>query len=383
MPEVPEVPEVVLLGAGSRVGRAIAAALVADGRSFVAAGPDPTVVRERLGADGLPATVLDGVVASDPEADPAAGAGLLGGPGVVVQADARVGSAVLRRAAAAAVAAGAHHLDVLPDPGHAPALEAELAALAQDAGVSVLPGVGPDLIPGDPLAALAADAVVGPRELHVSFAVPSPGGLRAALTRGGRTAWARTWLEPGPAFDGGQLVTERIGEARRLAWFPRPVGPAHAVGMPGALAWSVPRRVPGVRTVRTYLAMPGWRAELVQLTGNAARSPRVRAWLRRRLDARPAADEATLAEVRWAAVAEARGRDEEVARAWANGHDPVAIAAAAVAVLVGELLDARAPGGVHPPTGVLEAGVLLDRLAARAPLRWSVVRPGAGASGRR
>ncbi len=367
-------PAVVLLGAGSRVGRAIAAALVADGRAFVAAGSDPATVRERLASDGLPAAVLDAVH----RAEPASGAELLTGTGVVVQADARAGSVVLRQAAAAAVAAGVHHLDVLPDPGHAPAVEAELAAAAADAGVTVLPGVGPDLVPGDALAALAADAVVGPREVHVSFAVPSSGGLGAALTRGGRTAWARTWLEPGPAFDAGRVVTERIGEVRRLAWFPRPVGPAHAVGIPGALAWSVPRRVPGVRTVRTYLAMPGWRAELVQLTGAAARRPAVRAWLQRRLDGRPPADAATLAEVRWAGVAEARGRDDEVARAWANGHDPVAVAAAAVAVLVGELVDGRAPAGVHPPTGVLDAATLLDRLAGRSPLRWSVVRPDAG-----
>lgn len=373
-------PAVVLLGAGGRVGRAIAAALAADGRAFVAAGPDPGAIRQRLEADGLPTSVLDAVRGAQPAsgAQPGAGAELLGGPGVVVHADARAGSRHVRQAAAAAVAAGVHHLDVLADATHPPAIDRELAAAACDAGVTVLPGVGPDLVPGDALAALAADAVTGPREVHVSFAVPSAGGLTAALTRGGRSAWARARFEPGPAFDAGQLVTERIGEARRLAWFPRPVGPAHAVGVPGALAWSVPRRVPGVRTVRTYLAMPGWRAELVQLAGNAARRPAVRGWLQRRLDGRPAPDAASLAEVRWAGVAEARGRDDEVARAWANGHDPVAVTAAAVAVLLGEVLDGRAPVGVLSPSGVLDAAVLLDRLAARSPLRWSVVRPGEG-----
>jgi hypothetical protein len=242
-------------------------------------------------------------------------------------------------------------------------------------GVRVVVGAGVPGVPGDPLAHLAATAVRAPAEVHVCYALPAQGGgpLRA-LTPGGRRRVIAAIGRPGLVHEGASLVEEHPGEQRRLAWFPRPVGPTHAVGVPGPEPVLVPTHVPSVRKVRTSLALTSWRAELLQAAASVAATRRGRAWLARRVG-RPRRGAVDLTRMRWACVAEARGHDG-VARAWAYGTDPVRLAAASVVGLVEAVLAGQPDAGVVAPSLTTVPSDLLDHLAAVTDLRWSVVRPG-------
>jgi hypothetical protein len=142
----------------------------------------------------------------------------------------------------------------------------------------------------------------------------------------------------------------------------------------------VPRHVPGVRTVRTYLAVSGWRAEALQSLHNASRWAPVRrraqAWITRE---RPELTEDERRQVRWGIVAEASGEDG-VARAWASGRDPDRTGAVALVELIRAVLAGRSDVGVLAPSLVDVPGEVLDRIAARSDLRWSRTGPSDGAS---
>src|SRR5699024_6174887 len=100
----------------------------------------------------------------------------------------------------------------------------------------------------------------------------------------------------------------------------------------------VPRHVPGVSTVRTYLAMPSARAEFAQMAASVARWPRARRLARRFLEGGPPGPPSKVREgTRWGCVAEIRG-DEGVARSWAYGHDVYGFTALAVVAVAERLM---------------------------------------------
>jgi hypothetical protein len=274
----------------------------------------------------------------------------------------------------AAIASGTHLVALTGDPTTLRWAGEERDGAAREAGVTVVPAAGFVAVPGDPLADLAAHAVTAPREVHVCYAFPD-GGLLGALSTGSRRALVATLGAPGLALVRGEWVEELPGEARRLAWFPRPVGPVHAAGIPAPEPLTVPRHVPSVRTVRTSLALTSWRAELLQAAGNAATHPAGRRFLERRLTARrDAPSAARRAATRWACVAEAAG-EEGIARAWAYGTDPYATGAASAVALAEAVAGGHADAGVIPPALAEVPSELLDTLSARTDLRWSVTRP--------
>lgn len=239
-----------------------------------------------------------------------------------------------------------------------------------DAGAPLVAGASWRTVPGDLLAALGAQRLVAPREVHVAYVVPERGGVLAATAPGGRHGLVAHLPGAVLAVVGGTVREEGLAEQRRLAWFPRPLGPHHAVGAPGLEPLGVPSHVAGVSTVRTYAAVTSLRAELLQAAGNLAR------WEpgRRRLAAwwsRAGADPA--AGARWACVTEVAG-DGAVVRGWANGRDLDRATAALVAALVPAALATDAPGGVVAPAQLAPPGEILDRAAATGALRWSVAR---------
>jgi short subunit dehydrogenase-like uncharacterized protein len=285
------------------------------------------------------------------------------------------GDPVVRAVVDAAIATGTHLVDLAGDPATLRWAAAERDAAAREAGVTVVVGAGFASVPGDPLAHLAGHALTSPREVHVCYAFPSAGGFLAALSGGTRRAIAERLGEPGLAVHHGELVEELPGETRRLAWFPRPVGPAHAAGVPGPEPLTVPQHVPSARTVRTYLALTSWRAELLQAAGSLARWRAGRRFLERRLTARRAAPTpARRSTTRWACVAEAAG-EEGVARAWAYGTDPYGTGAAAAVALAEAVVGGHADAGVIPPSLTEVPAELLDTLSARTDLRWAISRP--------
>ncbi|MTV25430.1 NAD-dependent epimerase/dehydratase family protein [Nitriliruptoraceae bacterium ZYF776] len=357
---------VAVIGAGGLLGGAVAAELHRAGHEVVGLGraldrsagtPVPTAAAVAIDVDADPAELRRTLAATDPDVLVDA----VGGP---------------RHALAeAAVDLGVPLVDLTADPHVVRERIDHLDDLARQAGVTIVVGAGIVGTPGDLLAAAATSAVTRPREVHVAHVLPD-GHLRRAATVGLRRTVTEVVARPALAVQDAQLVEEPIAEARRLAWFPRPVGPHHAVAVPGLDPLFSPRHVPGVRVVRTYLAVRAARAELVQAVANLARwapaRPRVRRWVTGRRPADPSPD--LRAATRWACVVETRG-DEGVARAWMNGRDPYAAAALFATVLVERVRAGRAAAGVVPPALVDVPGELLDEVADRSRLRWSVIRP--------
>ena len=357
-----------LIGASGATGRLVAVELDRRGHDFVAAGRD----RRRVTAAmrGLDRVVeVRTVDVTDAEAL----ATLCRDVDVLLTTVGpfeRLGRPVL----SAAVENGAHYVDSTGELPFVRWAYDEVGDAAAAHGVTAVPAGGFDFVPGDLLGHLAATAVTAPEEVHVTYAVPSTAGLVRGITRGTRASIVGLLGREGVALVGGRLRPELPGEERRLAWFPRPVGPQHAAGFPGAEPLTVPRHVAGVQTVRTYFAMPGWQAELFQMASNLARWGPARRFMSRALTAGPAASRTAQEGTRWACVAESRSGDE-IARAWAYGTDVYATTAATMVVIAEALAVGPQVSGVVAPSEVLEAGHALDTLADRSGLKWSVARP--------
>ncbi len=362
-----------LLGAAGYTGRLVAAELDRRGIPFLAAGRDTAEVAGALAG----VAALDGVR----HVDGADGDGverLVDEVNVLCSTagpfDGTAGRATLSRT----IDAGRHYVDV--------SLEQRFLqwAIAQDdtaraSGATAVPGAGFLFLVGDLLAHLAGEALRVPREIHVAYAVPSRRSPLRVASRGTCATVATLLGRPGLALDHGAPVEEWPGEARRLAWFPRPVGPRHAAGVPGGEPLTVPRHLTGVETVRTSLATSTMRAEWLQLVAGAARWGAARRLLTALVSRRgPDPDAGARAATRWAVVAEARDDAGTVARAWAYGHDPYGLAAAAAVAMAAHLGAGAAPrAGVLAPAESAGAAGFLDALAARTDLRWSVRRPDA------
>lgn len=363
------VPAVVLLGASGYVGRLVAAALDRRGIAFSAVGRDRGRL-ERAVSGLTSATDLRTVDVGDPTELRR----LLTDAELLITT---VGpfDALGRDVLAAAVETRTHYVDTAGEQPFLFWAKRSWDEEARDRGVTVVPAAGIDLLPGDLLSALAADQLVHVDEVHVAYAFPD--GLRRSASPGTRRTLATLLGQPVLARVHGQLVEEQLAATRRLAWFPRPVGPSHAAAIPGGEPLSVPEHVPTARTVRTYVAMTGAASEMTQLVGNLARWAPARRRLERLVAGRgrpeePAAD-AVRHAARWACVAEAAGGGE-LGRAWAYGRDPYGLTAEAVVTVAQRVLAGTAAAGVIAPARVDAADQILDDLAARTDLRWTRVR---------
>jgi hypothetical protein len=359
-------PTIAVLGATGALGRRVVAHL-ATSDDLLLVGRD--VASLEVAAAGLGDRAQVRAVAGD--ADAAGLAAALAGSDLVVSALPVTGG-VAARAVDAAVSAGVALVDTTDSQPHLRRLYDEVDAGARRRGSVVVPGVGWRTAVGDLLTAVAAGRVDGPRHVHVAAVVPDRGGVLGTASPGVRAAIRDGLGVPALAFDHGARVEELPGEVRRLAWFPRPFGPHHAVGVPGLEPLSVPRHLPTVRTVRSYLALSTTRAELLQAAANLAQRPAVRARLARRLERGP---DRTAPGARWAVVAEVAGAEDELARAWMNGHDHLDASARLVAATVAAVLAGGAPPGVLPPALVTGPRDLLDALTAGSEIRWSVSDP--------
>lgn len=360
-------PHVAVLGASGYTGRLLVRALARRGARIVAAGRDVGKVERVVGdvpeidrierVDVHEQDLLEPVVRS-----------------VEVVAS-TVGPFVElgRPAFELALRADRHYLD---STGEQPFLRwaYERGADADVASV-LIPACGFDSVPGDLLADVAADTVDEPLEVHVAYMVRGRGVI---ASRGTRRTIGHLIDGTGLALRDGEMVDERFAERRRLAWFPKPVGPRHAAGFPGCEPLMVPRHVDGVRTVGTYFALPTAFAELGQFLANLVRFEPVRRTVRRVLSAGPEGPSREAREdTRWGCVAEVRGADGEVARAWAYGHDIYGFTAEAMALAACRLAGGdRGAAGVVAPAEAFDAGTFLDDMAAVTDLRWSVREPG-------
>lgn len=211
------------------------------------------------------------------------------------------------------------------------------------------------------LALRAVDRLAGVTHVRVTSHVAGP---RSAWDLPTRQRVADAVRDGAPAVVEGAPVRERAAERRWLAWFPRPVGPRHAVNV-GGPSVAVLAGLPGIRLVRSHLTAPSWQAEALQAAANLAGSRFGARVLDRWVERGRAVDDA---DVRWACVVEATSGERRLVRAWSHGWAPVATSTA-----LGQLL----PTGTPEPSDLLavDARGVLDQVAAETDLRWSITGP--------
>jgi len=205
---------IVLYGATGYTGRLTARAMVVRGARPVLAGRDQgrlgALAAELAQAGG--GTQLETAVA---DAEPGPLRDLIG-PGDVLVSTAGPFRKIGRPAVEAAVAAGAVYLDSTGEPAFIRQVFEEFGPRAERSGAVLLTAFGYDYVPGSLAGGLALDAA-GPAAAQVRVGYFVRGDVRRATSAGTRASVAGVLLEPGYAFRGGRLVTER--NAARLTSF--------------------------------------------------------------------------------------------------------------------------------------------------------------------
>lgn len=166
-------------------------------------------------------------------------------------------------------------------------LAASLDAEARQRGVTLLSGVGFDVVPSDCLAAKLAGRIAQPTHLALAFT-----GIGSVSIGTARTIW-ETLPKGGAIRRDGQL--KRVSLTHRVREIPFPSGPRMAVTIPWgdvAAAWHTTR----IPNIEVYLAMPlktikvmRWAGPLLALGKVMPSNPMVETVIRHLLS-RPSAD---------------------------------------------------------------------------------------------
>lgn len=199
---------IVLYGATGYTGRLTAQALLAGGDRPVLAGRDAgrlAAVSARLAQTSADGGQLETAVAG--ASGPSEIRALIG-PGDVLISTAGPFMKAGAAAVEAAVAAGAVYLDSTGEPPFIRRVFEESGPQAERSGAVLLTAFGHDFVPGNLAGALALrDA--GPHAARVDIGYFARGDMRRGSSAGTRASAAGVMLEPGYAFRGGRLVTER------------------------------------------------------------------------------------------------------------------------------------------------------------------------------
>jgi short subunit dehydrogenase-like uncharacterized protein len=198
---------VVLYGATGYIGGLTARAMIASGVRPVLAG------RDRARLDTVAARLSR--AADGPELETAVAG--TEGPGPLRQllgaGDVLVSTAgpfvkIGRAAVAAAVDAGAVYLDSSGEPPFIRQVFEEFGPRAERTGAVLLTAFGYDYVPGNLAGALVLQAA-GPASTRVRVGYFVRGSIRKWTSAGTRASVAGVLLEPGYAFRGGRIVSER------------------------------------------------------------------------------------------------------------------------------------------------------------------------------
>jgi hypothetical protein len=352
---------IAVVGAGGAIGRRVAAALVAGGAHVIAVARRP---QGRAGptaiADARDADVL---------------AGVLAGARVVVNA-----AAPLRDTAApvlsAALASGAHYVDVGGEQAALRALYERHESAVRRAGLIAVPGAGLDGLVGDLAAGWAAAHLAGDLDAADPDAPPvraAPAARTAegdpldevavtyvlddlAVTAGMQRAWLGTVGDPPLVWRRDRWEPARAGAVRRVAAGAALGGERVAIAHAGGDVIALPRHV-AAALVATYASVARRPAATAALRLLARALPHVPRAARDVLV--PYADpDADYERSRFAVIAQARRRfaAAQIAVHGVGLHRATALAAAWLA----RALAARGPG----PLGLLAPGELLRPAAA-------------------
>ena len=235
---------VVLFGATGFTGELTARALVARGAQPLLVGRSAERLQALAAQLGdLETAVLDATAAGAADALAA-----LAAPGdalvCTVGPFMRWGETGLR----AALAGGAHYIDSTGEPPFIRTVFERFGPEAEQAGCGLLTALGYDYVPGNLAGALALREA-GERAVRVDVGYFVSGGGGAQASGGTRASAAGMLTEPGYAFRGGRLVSERAARHVR-AFDGRP-----AISIGGTEQLALPRVHPGLRDVVVWL---GW-----------------------------------------------------------------------------------------------------------------------------
>jgi short subunit dehydrogenase-like uncharacterized protein len=198
---------IVLYGATGYIGGLTARAMVENGVRPVLAGRD----QGRLSALAERLSLAAGGVKLETAVAGTAGPGQLReliGAGDVLVSTAGPFMKVGRAAVEAAVDAGAVYLDSSGEPPFIRQVFEEYGPRAERTGAVLLTAFGYDYVPGNLAGALALEAA-GPAAARVRVGYFALGNLAKATSAGTRASVAGVLIEPGYAFHGGRVVTER------------------------------------------------------------------------------------------------------------------------------------------------------------------------------
>lgn len=336
----------LLYGATGYTGRLIAGMATAAGLHPVLAGRDRAGVARVAEALGLPFRVF-------PLDDPAALRAGLDGIAAVLHC-AGPFSRTSRPMASACLAAGAHYLDITGEIAVFEQLAARDAE-ARAAGITLLPGVGFDVVPSDCLAAHLARRLPGATSLLL--------GLQGSgrLSRGTLTTAIENQHRGGAIRRGGALVAVPAAWRTRRIDFGR--GPRTAVTIPWgdvATAWYST----GIPDIEVYAAVPAPLRRAMRASrhlGWLLGSRWVRGLMLRRVQAGPAGPSpGELAQGRstiWGRVEDPTGRSAE---ARVHGPEGYLLTARAALAILRRVLEGGAPTGFQTPSRALGADFILE-----------------------
>src|SRR5713226_9186199 len=364
---------IVLYGATGYMGARTAQAMVASGARPVLAGRDQRRLRAlaaRLSQAG-DGTELETAVAA------AEGPGPLRdliGAGDVLVSTAGPFMKVGRPVVAAAVDAGAVYLDSSGEPPFIRQVFEEFGPRAERTGAVLLTAFGYDYVPGNLAGALALQAA-GPAAARVQVGYFVRGDIRRGTSAGTRASVAGVLLEPGYAFRGRRIVTERT--AAHVTAFEVDGKKKEALSIGASEHFALPRLRPGtaaaggvpaqapVTDVGVYLGWFGRATRLVHY-GSAIATPLSRLpGVRSALDAqarriqRSRAGPGT-AGIRSDVVAVARDANgTKLAAVHLTGGDPYSFTASILAWAAGQAAaDGVRPAGALGPVEAFGAGAL-------------------------
>jgi len=248
---------------------------------------------------------------------------------------------------------GTHYLDVT---GELPVFERlrRRGPAAAEAGVTVLPGVGFDVVPTDCLAAHLHDRL--PEATHLSLAFAADGGVSPGTLK---TALSGVGLEGAVRRDG-DLRAEPIAARTRVVDFGE--GLQRAVSIPWGDV-STAHHTTGIPNIDVYLALPRpgrTAATLAPYLGDVLDADAVRrglSWLIDRYVEGPDADTRASGEAHvWGEVRTAD--DRLVSRL--RTPEPYRFTADAAALIAGKVLDGDAPTGYQTPASAFGPDLVLE-----------------------
>jgi short subunit dehydrogenase-like uncharacterized protein len=350
----------VLYGATGYTGALTAKNMVDNGARPVLVGRDRSrlsTLAEQL-AQGGDGTQLETAVASSEEPGPLRD--LIGAGDVLVSAAGpflKVG----RPAVEAAIDAGAMYLDCTGEPPFIRQVFEEFGPRAQRSGAVLLTALGYDYVPGNLAGALALRAA-GPAAARVRVGYFAHGDRRNATSAGTRASATGVLLEPGYAWRGGRIVSERTAahvtsfEVDGVVRKAFSIGSSEHFALPrlsSRTAATDPGPAQGPLTdVGVYLGWYGRATQLVHygtaLTAALDRVPGVRRALDAQADriqrtrAEPAAAAPDIRSDVVAVAADASGR--QLATVHLTGGDPYSFTASMLAWAAGQ----AAASGVRP-----------------------------------